>query len=544
MQLYLSTHKDAVNNCYFREITFIELQAFIGLLILVGVFRVHRETLSNLYCQDPNLSRPIFKATLPRERFKTILRFLRFDNHETRSTRISMDRLAPVREVLECVNLAFQRSYIPNKFLTVDEHMCGFRGRCSFRQYMPMKPDRYGIKIYILADSTNFYPISIEVYCGKTGFSNKPDEIVLRLISTINPGHVVIGDNYFTSLNLCKKLLSNHGIRYFGTLRKNRREIPRVMLEIKKIPVYNSKFIFSNENTMVSYITHKNKNVILMSNFHHDSAIGQVPKDKPQVILDYNKYKCGVDILDMMLKGYRPFRTIRRWPCVVFFDLIAMATQASYVLYCIKFPDDKICKMKKRRDYLYLLGKQLVVPEVKRRIGSQSYKCLPREIKNYIDILLQENGKIIEPVNPSPAILVPTPAVVDATPTIVDPTHTIGDSTPTTVDPTHTIVDSAPTVVDPTQTIVDSTPTVVDSSHTIVLEHSTTQNSSEGAEAPQILSIQPTPCIPKKGRCNLCDRRKDSKVRSICKICCNHVCNSHSTNFILCFNCEDKVRFD
>ena len=182
MLLFLSTHKAAKNNCYFREITCIELQAFIGLLILVGVFRVHREPLSNLYCQDPNLSRPIFKATLPRERFKTILSFLRFDEHETRSTRIYIYRLAPVREVLESVNLAFQSSYTPNKFVTVDQHMCGFLGRCSFRQYMPMKPDRYGIKIYILAVSRNFYPISIEVYCGKTGFSNKPDEIVLRLM--------------------------------------------------------------------------------------------------------------------------------------------------------------------------------------------------------------------------------------------------------------------------------------------------------------------------------------------------------------------------
>ena len=97
-----------------------------------------------------------------------------------------------------------------------------------------------------------------------------------------------------------KKLLSNHCIRYFGTIRKNRREIPRVMLDVKKIPVFSSKFIFSNENTVISYITHKNKNVILLSNSHHDSAIGDGPKDKPQIILDYNRYKCGLDILGMI----------------------------------------------------------------------------------------------------------------------------------------------------------------------------------------------------------------------------------------------------
>ena len=95
--------------------------------------------------------------------------------------------------------------------------------------------------------------------------------------------------------------------------------------------------------------------------------------------------------------------------------------------------------------------------------------------------------------------MVPTPAVVDSK-------HTILYSTPTIVDPTHIHVDSTHTVGDSTQTIVDYTPTVVDSSHIIGLEHSANQNSSEGAEAPQIMSNQPTPCDPKKGRCNLCDR--------------------------------------
>ena len=125
------------------------------------------------------------------------------------------------------------------------------------------------------------------------------------------------------------------------------------MLEVKNIPVYCSKFIFCQDTTTVSYVTHKNKNVLL-SNFHHDSSIAAVPKN----IFDYNKSKCGVDgKIRMMLKGYRPYRAIRRWSCVLFFDLLVMASQVSYVLYCIKYPDEPICRDKKRRNYLYHLGK-------------------------------------------------------------------------------------------------------------------------------------------------------------------------------------------
>ena len=61
-------------------------------MILNGVFRVNREPLSKLYPQDPNFCHIILKATLPRERFKTILRFLRFDTYETRLVRVSSNQ--------------------------------------------------------------------------------------------------------------------------------------------------------------------------------------------------------------------------------------------------------------------------------------------------------------------------------------------------------------------------------------------------------------------------------------------------------------------
>ena len=47
---------------------------------------------------------PIFKSTMPRERSEILSRSLRFDDHETRLSRISTDRLAPIREVLENIN--------------------------------------------------------------------------------------------------------------------------------------------------------------------------------------------------------------------------------------------------------------------------------------------------------------------------------------------------------------------------------------------------------------------------------------------------------
>ena len=124
LNLHLSSLSGATKNKYIYPITFLQLQAFIGLIILTGVFRVHREPISNLYSDDPNLCRPIFRATLPREKFKVIFRFLRFDDYRTRLERIKTDRLAPIREVFEEVIHKLKTSYIPNKFIAVDEHLC------------------------------------------------------------------------------------------------------------------------------------------------------------------------------------------------------------------------------------------------------------------------------------------------------------------------------------------------------------------------------------------------------------------------------------
>ena len=47
---------------------------------------------------------------------------------------------------------------MPGDNITVDEQLVPFRGRCSFIQYMPSKPDKYGIKIFWACDSETAYP--------------------------------------------------------------------------------------------------------------------------------------------------------------------------------------------------------------------------------------------------------------------------------------------------------------------------------------------------------------------------------------------------
>ena len=65
---YLKSHPNG-DHTYYSLFSYDEILAFIGLLILSRVFRSIREPISDLYSEDPNRGKPIFPATMPRERF-------------------------------------------------------------------------------------------------------------------------------------------------------------------------------------------------------------------------------------------------------------------------------------------------------------------------------------------------------------------------------------------------------------------------------------------------------------------------------------------
>ncbi|GFO31988.1 PiggyBac transposable element-derived protein 4 [Plakobranchus ocellatus] len=98
----------------------------------------------NLYA-DPTLlldGQPIpvkgfVRSLFGYNRLVTLLACLRFDDKGTRSTRKDKDPLAPIREVWDLFERSLKRHYSPGSFLTVDEQLVPFRGRCKFRMYIP-----------------------------------------------------------------------------------------------------------------------------------------------------------------------------------------------------------------------------------------------------------------------------------------------------------------------------------------------------------------------------------------------------------------------
>lgn len=122
-------------------------------------------------------------------------------------------------------------SYCLSEYLTIDEMLVPFKGRCSFIQYIPTKPAKYGLKIFALVDAKSFYMGNLEIYCGTQlhslyNMSSKPFDIVMRLLDKVTGSNCNLTcDNWYTSYPLATELLKKQ-TTIIGTLRKNKKEIP------------------------------------------------------------------------------------------------------------------------------------------------------------------------------------------------------------------------------------------------------------------------------------------------------------------------------
>ena len=189
----------------------------------------------------------------------------------------------------------------PSSYLTIDEQLIGFRGRAPFCVHMKSKPDKYGLKVWVLADAENAYAFNSQIYLGKQGDTvevGQARRVVHDLISPVTgTGRNVTFDNFFTSVGLAEDLMKEN-LTILGTIRANKREIPPDFQKSALREVHSTRFGFARDMTLVSYVPKKGKAVLLLSTLHNQPEISDREDRKPIVVLDYNKTKGTVDTID------------------------------------------------------------------------------------------------------------------------------------------------------------------------------------------------------------------------------------------------------
>jgi hypothetical protein len=239
---------------------------------------------------------------------------LRFDNSTTRAQRRANDKLAPIRNMYYKFIAACEANYTPGTGCTVDESLHGFRGRCNYKQYIPNKPSKYGIKVYVLAVSKTFYSVYFKTYMGAGTHAPGlpvPAQAVLDLVPSVSgTNRNITTDNYYTSIPLAMELKSRK-LTLVGTMKKNKACIPPSFLAKADEGRVQYEFDHANNFTLLSVAPKKNKRVVFLSTVHSEKKTEE-DTGKEEINLFYNQEKGGVDS-HKMCSLYTTARKTNRW---------------------------------------------------------------------------------------------------------------------------------------------------------------------------------------------------------------------------------------
>ena len=107
-------------------------------------------------------------ATMSRNRFQLLLSVLHYSNNKTVE---SGNRLAKIQLLIDMLQVNFQSLFSPED-IVIDETLVPWKARLTFRQYIPNKTHRYGVKLFKLCSLAG-YTWSVKVYSGKSSTSER-----------------------------------------------------------------------------------------------------------------------------------------------------------------------------------------------------------------------------------------------------------------------------------------------------------------------------------------------------------------------------------
>lgn len=367
-----------------------DMTKFIGLLLWMGV--VKYPNIADYWSKAERYENSVAPKIMSRNKFELILRFWHFADNETSD---KSDRLYKIRNILDKINFNFEHLLTPGEIIAVDESMIPFRGRLKFRQYIPSKRHKYGVKLFKICD-VNGFTYKIIIYEGKQSISGQSlgETILLSLCEKyLEKGRTVVTDNFYTSVPLAKQLLKKK-THLVGTLRKNRRYLPKEVItkKIKKGEIFGKE----DDNDIVVSKFNDKRDIFLLSTRYKldiiDTGKQSRKKEsilKPDVILFYNAGKAGIDLSDQLASYSTPVRKSIRWYHKVMTEILLNTSVINaQIMYNMKHYDSKmnvkqfreslIDKMLNLRPTSRKLAQQMTVPNTPKSTGNQRRSAAPK----------------------------------------------------------------------------------------------------------------------------------------------------------------------
>lgn len=314
-----------------KNVTTDEIRTFVGELMLMGLIRVNR--MNDCWKRHYLFNLP-FSQFMGRDRFLVILRCLHFQSERTGS-----DPIFKIRPLMDYFNNKMKELCIPSRELSIDESMVLWRGKLLWRQYVQGKRHKFGFKLYVLSQPNGLVH-KIHIYGGTRDLDvsgvGHAAKVVRKLMEDLEEeGHALYMDNFYNSVPLTEELLANK-MYTTGTLQSKRRGNPKEVLS-KKIAKGESFCMYTKEGVCCCKWKDKREVLSISSEFGGNLVTttnkrGQ-EKNKPKLIVEYNKNMKGVDRQDQMLSYYPLTHKTLRWYKKLGIHIFHLMLNNAYFLY-------------------------------------------------------------------------------------------------------------------------------------------------------------------------------------------------------------------
>ena len=333
------------------EVDLKDIANYIGLRILMAIIKLPEERMH--WATSKEYNSPIFNHTMTFARFQMIGKYFHTYNREA-VCKDNKDRLIIVRPVMEYIRQRCYSIYQPNKCISLDEGLMPHFGWLAFKVYQPKKPTKYGVKFYMVCESSTGYVLDWITYVGEN--NTIPDICDKLLYRYYGQGYHLYMDNFYNSPMLSDKLYEQK-IHTCGTLRFDRAETPKILAYFAKDAkpkMERNTLLYRRRGNTFVLLWQDTRPVAMITNIH-DLSTQKVEKrtrkkctkgpekgqfiseftevDAPLAVKDYNQYMSGVDIFDQKMNYYSMARRSAKWTKKFTMFLFQLALQNAHILY-------------------------------------------------------------------------------------------------------------------------------------------------------------------------------------------------------------------
>ncbi|XP_060572694.1 piggyBac transposable element-derived protein 4-like [Ruditapes philippinarum] len=200
----------------------------------------------------------------------------------------------------------------------------------------------------------------------------------------LDKGHKVYLDNYYNSPELASEL-DAHDTYMCGTVRSNRKNMPKVFPQIKLRP---GESVFRRCGNILVIKFHEKRDVHMISTIHEatytvlDKRRHGDDLVKPTSVVDYCQNMGGIDLSDQLLQYYEALRRTVKWWKKLFFHMLNMLVLNSYKLF-LKYGNRNGATRRSHQQFRSKLVRALIqsaenAPRPKESIGRKLAEPLDR----------------------------------------------------------------------------------------------------------------------------------------------------------------------